>query len=59
MADALAGYNLPVLAAAVCQRVAFAESAAQGSTVMEIEPSSIASQEIYALLNEILGISVE
>lgn len=59
VADALAGYNLPVLNAVVCQRVAFAESAPQGSTVLEIEPGSIASQEINSLLDEILGMDVK
>lgn len=53
VADALAGYQRPVLSAAVCQRVAFAESAAQGSTVLELDPSGVASQEINALLEEI------
>jgi chromosome partitioning protein len=52
--EALAGYRIPVLAAAVCQRVAFAESAAQGSTVMEIDATSVASQEIGRLVDEIL-----
>jgi chromosome partitioning protein len=52
--EALAGYELPVLAAAVCQRVAFAESAAQGSTVLELDPNSTASREINNLLDELL-----
>src|SRR5205085_7155550 len=34
VAEALAEYQIPVLSAAVSQRVAFAESAAQGSTVL-------------------------
>lgn len=55
VAEALEGYEIPVLSAAVCQRVAFAESAAQGSTVLESDPTSTASQEINALLDEILA----
>jgi cellulose biosynthesis protein BcsQ len=34
--------------------VSFAESAARGLTVLEIEPSSLASQEIETLTNEIM-----
>lgn len=54
VAEALEGYDLPVLAAAICQRVAFAESAARGSTVLEEEPRSVASQEITNVLAEIM-----
>jgi chromosome partitioning protein len=57
--DALAGYELPVLASAICQRVAFAESAAQGSTVLELEPNSVASQEINGLVDEVLALETE
>lgn len=53
--EALASYQLPVLDANVCQRVSFAESAATGSTVLEIDPDSLASREIMALAKEILG----
>ena len=52
--DALADYEIPVLKTAVCQRVAFAESAATGRTVLESAPNSRASQEIQALAREIL-----
>ena len=51
--DALADYHLPVFKAQICQRVSFAESAAQGQTVMEVASESIASQEITALVKEI------
>ena len=51
--EALADYHLPVFKAQICQRVSFAESAAQGQTVMEVAPESIASQEIIALVREI------
>ena len=47
--DALSGYELPVLNAHVCQRVAFAESAGGGQTVLETAPNSTAAQEIRAL----------
>lgn len=52
--DALADYPVPVLKTAVCQRVAFAESAATGRTVLEVAADSRASQEILALAQEIL-----
>ena len=52
--DALADYSIPVLQTTVGQRVAFAESAATGRTVLEAAPDSRASQEIRALAQEIL-----
>src|SRR5512134_1281028 len=52
--EALAGYELPVFAAAVSQRVAFAESAARGSTVIEDSPQGQAAAEIEAVVNELL-----
>ena len=54
MRDALADYSIPVLQTTVGQRVAFAESAATGRTVLEAAPDSRASQEIRALAQEIL-----
>jgi chromosome partitioning protein len=51
--EALATYELPVLSAAVCQRVAFAESAARGSTVLEEAPTSVAAEEIRTLVKEL------
>jgi chromosome partitioning protein len=54
--DALAGYPLPVLKSSICQRVAFAESAACGLTVLDTEPNGVASQEINALTREILDL---
>ena len=53
VAQALAEFELPVLKASVSQRVIFAESAAQGSTALEIDPSGIAAQEIKKLVKEI------
>ena len=52
--EALAGYNLPVLDTAIGQRVAFAESAAQGLTVLDTEPNGIAAKEIESLIRDIL-----
>lgn len=53
--DALAGYQLPVLVTTIGQRVAFAESAVQGSTVMELDASSMASQEIAGVIDEVIA----
>ena len=55
VAEALAGYDIPVLSTYIGQRVAFAESAARGSTVLEDDPASMASREIMALVEELLG----
>lgn len=53
VAEALSEYPVPVLKAQVCQRVSFAESAAQGQTVFELDPGSTAAQEIESLTLEI------
>lgn len=55
VAEALASYPLPVLAAAISQRVGFAESAAAGQTVLETEPNGLAAAEIRALVAEIVN----
>lgn len=52
--EALAGYEVKVLKNTVCQRVSFAESAAQGLTVMDTEPNGNAAKEIEALTHEVL-----
>lgn len=52
--EALSAYPVPVLKTSVCQRVAFAESAAQGLTVLDIDPGGTASQEVVALTREVL-----
>lgn len=57
VADALAGYKLPVLAASLCQRVAFAESATRGQTVYETNPTGPARDEVDALTEEVLGLA--
>ena len=53
VAEALSEYPFPVLKSQICQRVSFAETAAQGQTVFETDPGSIAAQEIQALSREI------
>ncbi len=54
--EALAEYPLPVLKAAISQRVLFAESATQGMTVYDLSPGNPAKKEIEALLAEIKGL---
>ncbi|RQO80454.1 ParA family partition ATPase [Acidovorax sp. FJL06] len=52
--EALAGYALPVLAASVTQRVLFAEAAAQGKAVFELDKSGQAAAEIDAVRVELM-----
>jgi chromosome partitioning protein len=52
--EALAVYDTPVLKTQISQRIAFAESAATGSTVLEGSPTNRAAQEIMALAHELL-----
>lgn len=54
VAEALAGYPTPILPSSIHQRVAFAESAGQGSTVLEMDANGAAAQEIRAVLSDIL-----
>ena len=54
MREALTGFELLVLTAALSQRVAFAESAATGQTVLETEPHGSAANEVRSLVAEIL-----
>ncbi len=54
--DALAEYPIPVLEATVSQRVSFAESAANGGTVLDTDPNGAAAREILALTDEILSL---
>ena len=53
VADALSSYPIPVLKTAICQRVAFAESATQGLTVYELDPDMLAAQEMNQLASEV------
>jgi chromosome partitioning protein len=55
--EALSSYKIPVLSASVAQRVAFAESAGQGSTVVETDAAGSAAGEINQLVDEILSIA--
>jgi chromosome partitioning protein len=57
--EALQGYETPVLEITLSQRVAFAESATQGKTVLETHPKSIASEEVMNLAKEVLKFSGE
>lgn len=52
--EALAGYALPVLVATVTQRVLFAEAAAQGKAVFELDKSGQAAAEIDAVRAELM-----
>jgi chromosome partitioning protein len=54
LAEALSVYSISVLKATISQRVAFAESAAAGKTVLEVEPNGAASNEIRALVKELM-----
>jgi len=54
--EALAAYELPVLHTTIAQRIAFAEAAASGSTVLETEPESLAAREIASLVREVLEV---
>ena len=53
--EALSAYPVPVFKAQITQRVFFAESAAQGRAVWEMESQSAAAIEIEELTNEILA----
>jgi chromosome partitioning protein len=54
--EALAGFEIPVLRSHICQRVAFAESAATGQTVFETEPKGSAAKEAKAVVEELLEV---
>lgn len=54
--EALEGYGLPVLETRITQRVVYPSSAAVGATVIDVEPSSNAAQEIRALASEVLDL---
>ena len=55
--DALADYQVPVLASALGQRVVFAETIGTGRTVFDVAPSGIASAEATALATEVLSLA--
>lgn len=54
VADALAGYGLPVLTSRIMQRVIYPGSAATGQTVFDIEANGEAAADFTALKNEIV-----
>jgi chromosome partitioning protein len=55
--EALAVYEMRVLAASLAQRVAFAESVGRGCTVFDVDPASAASTEVTELTREIVEIA--
>lgn len=56
--EALEQYPIPVLKASISQRVAFAESAASGSTVLETEKLGAAAKEVMALVDELMSLGL-
>ena len=52
--DALLGYGLPVLDARITQRVSFPTTAAEGTTVLDTDPTGDAAHEIRRLAKEVL-----
>jgi len=53
VADALAGYDLPILESRITQRVSYPSTAAAGTTVMDTEPAGDAAAEVRALAAEL------
>jgi chromosome partitioning protein len=52
--DAIKEYGVTILKSQICQRVVFAESAATGRIVTEIDKNSEAAKEIEALTKELM-----
>jgi chromosome partitioning protein len=52
--DALAVYRTHILEASLAQRVAFAESVANGMTVLDLDPTGQAGAEVMVLTEEIM-----
>lgn len=57
--EALREMELPVLSSYISQRVIFAEAAASGKTVFDLEPDGKAASEISSLVNEILRLETK
>lgn len=55
--SALAEYGIPILKTIIHQRISYAESAANGTSVIEEDPDSIAGKEIRSLVEEIIKFS--
>lgn len=53
VADALAGYGLPILESRITQRVSYPGTAAAGTTVLDTEPTGDAASEVRALVAEL------
>jgi chromosome partitioning protein len=51
--DTLEGYELPILAARITQRVSYPTTAASGTTVLDTEPDGDAAAEVRAVMDEI------
>ena len=56
VADVLGSYDLAVLNSTIAQRVIFAESAAQGKAIFEVDKDSPAVGEIEAVVNELMSL---
>jgi chromosome partitioning protein len=54
VSSALADFPIEVLKSFISQRVSFAESAASGRTVLELEPKGSAAKEVRGLVAEIM-----
>lgn len=52
--EALAAYPLPVLKASITQRVVFAEAAAQGKSIFEMDREGMAAIEVQAVMDELM-----
>lgn len=52
--EALSAYPIHTLASTICQRVVFAETAAQGLAVYEVDDSSLATSEIRLVTTELV-----
>ena len=53
VAEALAGYDLPVLQARITQRVSYPVTASAGTTVLDADPAGDAATEVRALSAEL------
>lgn len=51
--DVLTGYKLPVFTCGTFQRITYAKTAANGSTVLDAEPNGEATNEIRQLISEL------
>ena len=56
VADVLGNYDLAVLNSTIAQRVIFAESAAQGKAIFEVDKDSSAVGEVEAVVNELMSL---